>query len=96
MRHVKFLYDYRGQFTREQYYTAGTVAEVTDATADALIFNNRATAVENPKPRQTKLTKTGLRNRPISSLRSTAEDRGIEFAQHMKKGELIDALLGVS
>ena len=95
MRHIRFLYDYRGQFSREIYYTKGTIAEVTDAMAEALILNNRAVAVKDPKPRHIKMTKTGLRNRPISSLRSTAEDRGIEFAQHMKKGELIDALLGV-
>ena len=90
MRYIKFLYDYRGQFTREQYYTAGTVAEVTDATAQALILNNRAIAAKAPET----MNKTKLRAKPVSTLRELAAAQGID-AEGLKKGELLDALLGV-
>lgn len=39
---VKFLQDYRGELTGEQYYTAGTVAAFPDGQAAALVAAGRA------------------------------------------------------
>lgn len=46
---VQFLVDYRGKLTKENYYTAGAVAEFDAATAQALIDEGRAAAVPVPE-----------------------------------------------
>jgi hypothetical protein len=47
---VQFLVDYRGKLTREDYYTAGAVAEFEPAIAQALIDEGRAVAFAEPAP----------------------------------------------
>ena len=42
---VQFLVDYRGKLTKEDYYTAGTVAEFDAGIAMVLISEGRAAAV---------------------------------------------------
>ena len=37
MTQVQFVRDYRGKLTKEQFYQAGAVAEVDDATAAELV-----------------------------------------------------------
>lgn len=41
---VRFLVDFRGKLTRENYYTAGAVAEFEPAIAQALIDDGRVVA----------------------------------------------------
>lgn len=57
MMTVKFLVDYRGKLTNEQYYLAGTVAEFDKETAAALVEAGRAELVEPDKPTPKKATK---------------------------------------
>lgn len=45
MADVKFLQDYRGVLTEEQYYTAGAVASFPDGRAAALVQAGRAERV---------------------------------------------------
>lgn len=48
---VRFLVDYRGVLTGEQYFTADTEAEIADGAARKLIADERAEAVdETPEP----------------------------------------------
>jgi len=47
---VCFLVDFRGKLTKENYYTAGTVAEFDAATAQALIEQGWAVAFAEPAP----------------------------------------------
>ncbi len=56
MTDVRFLQDYRGELTGEQYYTAGTVAAFPDGQAAALVDAGRAawaTQQAEPEPADT-------------------------------------------
>lgn len=50
---IKFLHDFRGRETGEQYYTAGQVVEIDDQTAARLIADKRAEEVKDEQPEQT-------------------------------------------
>lgn len=52
MTDVKFVVDYRGQYTGEVFYPAGTVATFTDGVAAGLIADGRAVAVVGPQDGQ--------------------------------------------
>jgi hypothetical protein len=47
---VRFLVDYRGHLTNEQFYVAGDVVEFADEIAEQLIADGRAEAVEPAEP----------------------------------------------
>jgi hypothetical protein len=47
---VRFLVDYRGHLTNEQFYVAGDAVEFADAVAAQLIADGRAEVVEPAWP----------------------------------------------
>ena len=49
MAEVKFLVDYRGHLTKEEFFTAGTVANFPDAVAIVLVADGRATYTSTPE-----------------------------------------------
>lgn len=51
---VKFLQDYRGKLTKEQYFTKGQEVEFEDGVATALIDAGRAEEVKAKPPKPPK------------------------------------------
>lgn len=56
MTQVKFLVDYRGKLTEEQFYQAGAIADFDAAIAARLVEDERAELVE-PEPTRVRTRK---------------------------------------
>ncbi len=59
---VRFLVDYRGILTKEQYFTAGAEVEFPEGIAEALVAEERAELVKPPVKRRTR-RKTAARSK---------------------------------
>lgn len=70
---VRFLVDYRGHLTDEQFYVAGDEVEFPDEVAEQLIADGRAEVVEQAQPNtdagQVVTTDTGEAVQPAKSKR---------------------------
>ncbi len=94
MKAIKFLTDYRGVLTNEQFYKAGAVVEL--AQASALVNDGRAEYVDpdplpipaNHKP----VEAVALGGLNVQQLKSMAKAAGIKGYGRMKRQTLIDRL----
>lgn len=97
MAQVKFLQDYRGQFTGEVFYTAGTVAPFSADVADKLVKAGRAAYHEVvastatlPAPEPVEVP--DLSALTVATLRTMAEAAGVDGFKRMRKAALIAAI----
>ncbi len=94
MKAIKFLTDYRGVLTNEQFYKAGAVVEL--AQASALVNDGRAEFVDPgplPIPANHKPVKAiALGGLNVQQLKGMAKAAGIKGYSRMKRSTLIKKL----
>ena len=74
MKAIRFLTDYRGQWTGEAYYKAGHQIEIEDHAAEQLVNAGRAENVDQTLPQ---LSHNQLRKLRIAELATMAYERGL-------------------
>lgn len=87
---IKFLVDYRGRETGENFYQKGEVADLEPEGATFLIQDHRAVAVKAPKPaRETKpvAEQATLPNTQPEGGDTHGEDGGSETGEQDASGE---------
>lgn len=102
MTKVRFLQDYRGQYTGEVFYTTGTVAPFPFAVASALVEDGRAEYIDPPTDGAGAGVTVGpapapsvsLASLTVAELREMAKAAGVDGFTKMKKAQLIAALGG--
>ncbi len=94
MKKIRFISDYRGVLTKEQYYQAGDVVEI--ANAASLVIAGRAEFVDlDPLPidanhKPVKAVALGGLN--VQQLKSMVKATGVKGYSRMKRGTLIKKL----
>ena len=83
MSKIRFIVDYRGALTGEQYFTAGT--EMSHASAAALVADGRAEFVEIEPT-------DDLDGLSVKQLKQRAQNAGVKGYGRMKRAALVDAL----
>ena len=94
MKAIKFLTDYRGVLTNEQFYKAGAVVEL--AQASALVNDGRAEFVDlDPLPIPVKpesVSAPALDELNVKALKDMAKAAGIKGYSRMKRETLLKHL----
>ena len=68
MKHVRFLSDYRGHKTQEQYFNAGTVIELPDRHAFGLEEMGVAVLIDPPEPDFVPVSDEELEHRAVEAV----------------------------
>jgi len=90
MSKVKFLVDYRGVLTNEEYYLAGEVANLENGAAARLVDDGRAVHVEMPEFTE---SPAELEKLSRAQLRQMAKVAKIKGYSRMNRETLLDLLI---